>query len=97
MRAFDQTFCLETFEKLLSVDSTTGWYEDIQALTCSMLDELGYSYELVHKGGVVASIGGVGDPLVITAHLDDIGLMVRHINAVPVLLRHRERAHPHAR
>ena len=46
MRAFDQTFYLETFEKLLSVDSTTGWYEDIQALTCSMLDELGYSYEI---------------------------------------------------
>ena len=81
MRAFDQTYCLETFERLLAVDSTTGWYEDIQDLTCALLDELGYNYELVHKGGVVASIGGEGDPLVVTSHLDDIGLMVRHINA----------------
>ena len=81
MRAFDEAWCLETFERLLSADSTTGQYEEVQALTCQILDELGFGYETVHKGGVYADLGGEGDPLVVTAHLDDIGLMVRHVNA----------------
>ena len=81
MRAFDEKYCLDTFEKLLSVDSTTGFYEESQRQLCAMLDELGYPYETVRKGGVIADLGGEGDPLVITAHLDDIGLMVRHVNA----------------
>ena len=37
--------------------------------------------EVTHKGGVIADLGGEGNDLVITAHLDDIGLMVRRINA----------------
>ncbi|MCR4870849.1 MAG: M42 family metallopeptidase [Atopobiaceae bacterium] len=81
MSAFDERYCLDTFERLLSVDSTTGDYEEIQGLVCTMLDELGYPYQLTHKGGVIADLGGEGDPLVVTAHLDDIGLMVRHVNA----------------
>ena len=81
MKAFDESFCLDAFRRLLAVDSTTGQYEEIQKLLCTMLDELGVPYTLVHKGGVIAELGGEGDALAITAHLDDIGLMVRHLNA----------------
>ena len=81
MKAFDEHYCLDTFQKLLAVDSTTGQYEQIQALLCSMLDELGFPYTLTHKGGVIAELGGEGNPLAVTAHLDDIGLMLRHVNA----------------
>lgn len=81
MYGFDDRYCLEAFERLIGVDSTTGQYEEIQKLLCSMLDELGCSYQLTRKGGVLADLGGEGDALVVTAHLDDIGLMVRHINA----------------
>ena len=41
MKAFDEAYCLKTFERLLAVDSTTGQYEEIQTLIASMLDELG--------------------------------------------------------
>ena len=81
MYDFDEKYCLETFEKLINVDSTTGQYEEIQKLICGTLDEMGFTYKVTHKGGVIADLGGEGDPLVVTAHLDDIGLMVRHINA----------------
>lgn len=81
MFPFDEKYCLETFEKLLEVDSTTGQYEQIEDLLIEMLDEMGYPYERTHKGGVIADLGGEGDPLLVSAHLDDIGLMVRHINA----------------
>ena len=81
MSTFDEKYCLNTFERLLSADSTTGQYEEVQAVLCAILDELGYTYECLHKGGVLVDMGGEGDGLVVTAHLDDIGLMVRHVNA----------------
>ena len=50
-------------------------------LVAELLDELSIKYARTHKGGIIADVGGDGDPLVVTAHLDDIGLMVRHVNA----------------
>ena len=81
MIAFDESYCLSCFERLLSADSTTGQYEEVQRVVCAMLDELGVPYTLVRKGGVIADLGGEGEALCVTAHLDDIGLMVRHLNA----------------
>ena len=81
MLHFDEAYCIDTFKRLLEADSTTGQYEQIQRLTADMLDELGVPHTATHKGGVIGDLGGEGDALVVTAHLDDIGLMVRRINA----------------
>ena len=81
MIPFDESYCLDSFRRLLAADSTTGQYEEVQAVVCAMLRELGVPYTLVRKGGVIADLGGEGEALCVTAHLDDIGLMVRHINA----------------
>ena len=80
MPGFDEKYCLETFKKLIEADSTTGQYQKIQQLLCKLLDELGYDYQITRKGGVIADLGGEGNALCVTAHLDDIGLMVRHVN-----------------
>ena len=80
MLPFDEAYCLKTFQELLSVDSTTGQFEEIQLLVCEMLDEWNVPYTVTHKGGVIADLGGEGNPIAVTAHLDDIGLMVRKIN-----------------
>jgi putative aminopeptidase FrvX len=79
--AFDSEACLRFFRQLIAVDSTTGQYEEIQALLCRMLEELGYPCRVTRKGGVIADLGGEGKALAVTAHLDDIGLMVRKVNA----------------
>ncbi len=81
MMKFDEQYCLSVFERLLAADSTTGQYEEVQQVLCGILDELKIPYEATRKGGVIADLGGEGDALVVTAHLDDIGLMVRHVNA----------------
>ena len=81
MLSFDETYCLEAFRRLLAVDSTTGQYEEIQALLCRMLDELTIPYTVIRKGGIIAELGGEGNALCLSAHVDDIGLMVRHVNA----------------
>lgn len=78
---FDAKTCLALFERLLAADSTTGQYEAVQKIVTDLLDEWGVKYDLVHKGGVIARLGEGGDPVAVTAHLDDIGLMVRHVNA----------------
>lgn len=80
MIVFDDKYCMEVFRKLLERDSTTGQYEQIQQLLCVWLEEMGFPYRTLRKGGVIADLGGEGNPLAVTAHLDDIGLMVRHIN-----------------
>ena len=80
MIPFDEIYCLDVFKRLLAVDSTTGQYEEIQALLCKMLDELSIPYTIIRKGGVIACPGGEGNALCLTAHVDDIGLMVRHVN-----------------
>ena len=78
---FDRAYFTEQFQNLLNIDSTTGQYSEIQTYLTQELHRLGCPVTLCRKGGVITELGGSGHPLVISAHLDDIGLMVRHINA----------------
>ena len=80
MSHFDEKYTLDVFQQLLAVDSTTGQYQEKKKKTAELIRSLGFEPSFTHKGGVLADLGGTGDPLVITAHLDDIGLMVRRIN-----------------
>ena len=79
MTGFDEKYCIESFQKLLETDSPTGLYEEMQEKICGMIEELGYPCEITYQGGVIADLGGEGDPLVLTAHLDCIGLMVSQV------------------
>lgn len=81
MFAFDEAYCIEQFKNLLAIDSTTGQFREIQNYIIEETERLGFPMEVTHKGGVIADLGGEGNDLVITAHLDDIGFMVRSINA----------------
>ncbi|MBR3644602.1 MAG: peptidase M42, partial [Parasporobacterium sp.] len=81
MNNFDESYTLETFRALLGIDSTTGQFREVQDWVKGEIERLGYRAEVTHKGGVIADLGGEGSPLAVTAHLDDIGLMVRKINA----------------
>ena len=80
LKGFDRAFYLKTLKDLIDVDSTTGQYLEMQDHICGFLDGLGIRHSEIRKGGVIAETGSGGEPLCITAHLDDIGLMVRHVN-----------------
>ena len=67
-------------EKELSIDSVTGQYHELQDYLVNEIEGLGFEAKTLHKGGIIADIGGEGNPLLITAHGDTIGMMVRHIN-----------------
>lgn len=81
MNTFDEKYLIDTFKSLLAIDSTTGQFREIQNWVIGEIERLGFSYTVTHKGGVLADLGGEGNALAIAAHLDDIGIMVRHINA----------------
>lgn len=72
---------LETFQALLAIDSTTGCCRNIEDYLAGKIEDMGFEVIRPHKGGVIADLGGEGDTLCVTAHVDDIGLMVRRINA----------------
>lgn len=81
MYQMNESYFLEQLEALLAIDSNTGFFRPIQNYVEEEMTRLGYEYEETHKGGVMASLGGSDNALLVTAHLDDIGLTVRHINA----------------
>ena len=80
MYHFDEARCLDWFRQMIAIDSTTSQFREIQDWLCGKLDEMGFAYHVTRKGGVIIELGGEGRPLCVTAHLDDIGLMVRRVN-----------------
>ncbi|MBE6989210.1 MAG: M42 family metallopeptidase [Ruminococcaceae bacterium] len=81
MVPFDTDYCLQQFQNLLAIDSTTGQFRAVQDYVAAEVQRLGFECRTLHKGGVIADLGGTGNALAVTVHLDDIGLMVRRINA----------------
>ncbi len=71
---------LTELEKELSIDSVTGQYHELGDYLVGEIEELGFEVKTLHKGGILVCAGGEGNPLLITAHGDTIGMMVRHIN-----------------
>ncbi|MCQ2505876.1 MAG: peptidase M42 [Lachnospiraceae bacterium] len=81
MYTLDEGYFYEKLGELMAIDSTTGFYRPIQDYVKKEIEKLGMLPEEYHKGGIQTVIGGEGNTLLYTAHLDDIGLMVRKINA----------------
>ena len=79
MFKFNEEYVIQKLKELLEIDSTTGYFRLIQNYLVNEMEELNIPSEEVHKGGLIADIGGEGNPLVIMVHGDDIGLMVRYI------------------
>ncbi len=71
--------CLRYVERLCKVPSPTGYTFNIGALLMQELKSMGYTPWQSRKGSVLACLGGEGNPLVLAAHIDTLGAMVRAI------------------
>jgi putative aminopeptidase FrvX len=73
---------LELLEELLQVPAPSGREEQMAALLRRHLDKLGYTHETDGSGNVLVRLEG-SDPsaplAVIAAHMDEIGVVVSHI------------------
>ena len=68
-------------EKLLAIDSPTGYTEAAAQWVKEAFEALGFAAAITTKGGVLADLGGVDckDALLLEAHADTLGGMVAEI------------------
>jgi putative aminopeptidase FrvX len=66
-------------EKIIAIPSPTGFTKAAADYSVERLNALGYSAEKTNKGCVLCCLGGEGDPVVFSAHLDTLGGMVAEV------------------
>ena len=64
---------------LTSIASPTGFTKNATDYLMKQLEAMGYAPQLSNKGNVSVEIGGEGAHLVLAAHVDTLGAMVRSI------------------
>ena len=72
-------YLLDVMKRLLAVDSPAGFTQKATEFTVKELEALGFASSVTNKGSVLADIGGEGDPVIVTAHLDTIGAIVSRV------------------
>lgn len=77
-------YILEETQKVLAIDSPTGYTKEVAEYVCDEYKKLGYEAELTVKGGVFADLGpkeaqADKDALLLEAHIDTLGAMVASI------------------
>ncbi len=66
-------------KQLTAIPSPSGYTANATAYVMQELEKLGYEPTRTRKGNVHCVIGGEGNPLVLAAHVDTLGAMVRSI------------------
>lgn len=72
-------YILDELVKLTSIPSPSGYTHKVTDFVMEELRDMGYQPEKANKGTVSVLLGGEGHPLVLAAHLDTLGAMVREI------------------
>ena len=72
-------YAVEQIEKLISIDSPTGYHYNVTAYLQEELERMGFEVRTLRKGGVIANLGGEGNPLMMMAHVDTLGAFVHYI------------------
>lgn len=74
-------YVLEQTKKVLSIDSPTGYTKEAADYVIGAYEALGYHPVPTVKGGVLVEIGGTDekDAILLEAHMDTLGAMVREI------------------
>ncbi|SHJ59880.1 M42 family metallopeptidase [Hespellia stercorisuis] len=69
----------EQLRALTAIPSPSGFTKEAASYLLKTFTDMGFQPELSIKGNVLVPIGGDGDPLVLAAHIDTLGAMVRSI------------------
>ena len=73
------TVAVDHLMKLVNIPSPSGFTHIASVYLMDVLSGYGFAPYTTHKGNVVCCIGGQGHPLVVAAHVDTLGAMVRSI------------------
>lgn len=72
-------YIAEQLKALTSIPSPTGYTHNAASYVHKTLTDLGYEPVFSRKGNVQVTLGGEGNPLLLAAHLDTLGAMVRSV------------------
>ena len=72
-------YLLDVTKRILAVDSPTGFTINATKAVAKELEDLGYEAGITKKGSVIACLGGEGDPIIVTAHMDTLGGIVAQV------------------
>ena len=73
--------CIKNIITLCNIPSPTGYTFQICDYLMNYLKEKGYEPYQTNKGSVIVDLGGEGNALVLAAHIDTLGAMVRSIKS----------------
>jgi putative aminopeptidase FrvX len=71
----------EQIKELCLIPSPTGFTGHIESHLISLFQEMGFKSVKTKKGAVRVCIGGEGNPLLLSAHIDTLGAMVRAVKS----------------
>ncbi len=68
-------------QALCKIPSPTGFTRKAEQYLLNALTQMGYAPEHTPKGTVICHLGGEGNPLLLSAHVDTLGGMVRSVKS----------------
>jgi putative aminopeptidase FrvX len=74
-------YAIEQIVKLCKTPSPTGFTKLAAGYLLEELKSLGFEASVSRKGSILATLGGEGEPLVLAAHIDTLGAMVRAVKS----------------
>jgi len=74
-------YMVETLCDLCAIPSPTGYTHRAEKHLLQLLADMGYEPWQTNKGNVMCCLGGEGDALLLSAHADTLGLIVRAIKS----------------
>jgi len=75
------SYAVDQVMKMVSIPSPTGFTRKAEEYLLKTLTDLGFAPEHTPKGTVICCLGGEGAPLLLSAHVDTLGAMVRSVKA----------------
>ena len=72
-------YMLLQLEKLLAIPSPTGYTKDVTNYLVNELQSMGYSPFSLHKGGVICALNEGENAVMLAAHVDTLGAMVKTV------------------
>ena len=70
------SYALRQLEALIAIPSPSGFTDKAVQYCIDEFSAMGYAPKRTTKGGLVADLGGTGDGLLVSAHVDTLGAMV---------------------
>lgn len=79
-------YMLAQVEKLLSIPSPTGYTKEVCDYLTEQLKNLGFAPYSLHKGGVICALNEGENALMLAAHVDTLGAMVKTVKGNGALM-----------